>query len=117
LPPQVQTLLAAHEEPLTIIYPSAQGLAAGVCAQDGSVAARIAKHKFCTAITAALGCPIVSTSANISGNTAPTCLSCVDDDIKIRVDLIVDEQWEGCPTRRPSSIVQICEDGSIRKVR
>ncbi|GHT67125.1 threonylcarbamoyl-AMP synthase [Bacteroidia bacterium] len=115
--PQVKTLLQNAATPLTIIYPEGRGLAAGVCAANGSVAIRIPQHDGCKWIIDKLGRPLVSTSANLSGNASPAYFADVDDEVKQAVDAIVGKKWEGTPTRNPSSIVQIDSAGEIKTIR
>jgi L-threonylcarbamoyladenylate synthase len=117
IPPQVYGLLAHSKEPLTVVYPHGSGFAEGVCAADGSVAVRIPRHTFCKAIIEKLGYPLVSTSANLSGGAAPAYFADIADEVKAAVDLVVGEQWEGAPTRSPSHIVQLSENGEIKVIR
>ena len=70
--PRVETLLAYHARPLTIIYEESFGVASNVLAPDGSVAIRITQDVFCRELIKQLGKPIVSTSANQSGQPFPT---------------------------------------------
>ena len=79
-------LVEVNDAPMTIVYPGAQGLAPEVVAEDGSVGIRIPHHEFCEALIRRLRRPLVSTSANISGEPssasfreiAPEILEAVD---------------------------------------
>ena len=71
-------LVEVNDAPMTIIYPGAQLLAPNVVAEDGSVGIRIpldtednSPASFCRQLVRRLGKPLVSTSANISGEDAP----------------------------------------------
>ena len=75
-------LVEVNDAPMTIIYPGAQLLAPNVVAEDGSVGIRIpldtednSPASFCRQLVRRLGKPLVSTSANISGEDAPKCFS------------------------------------------
>lgn len=104
------------EKPLTIIYPDAQKLAPCVIAQDGSVGIRITKDPTCLQLIRSLKAPIVSTSANLSGENFPTCFDEIHPTIKERVACIVTERvTEKCIT--PSQIIKIDKDSSIKIIR
>ena len=71
-PPEVALQIAEFsEKPLTIVYDRGRSIAEGVASADGSVAVRVCNEPFCEALIDALRKPLVSTSANISGTTAP----------------------------------------------
>jgi L-threonylcarbamoyladenylate synthase len=104
------------EKPLTIIYPDAQKLAPSVIAQDGSVGIRITKDPICLQLIRSLKTPIVSTSANLSGEAFPTCFDEIHATIKEKVACIVTERLtEKCST--PSQIIKIGKDSSIKIIR
>ena len=64
-------LIELNEDPMTLIYPDAKNLAKNLIAEDGSIGIRITKDEFCKQLLFRFRRPIVSTSANISGSTAP----------------------------------------------
>ena len=64
-------LVEVNDAPMTIIYPGAQYLAPNVVAEDGSVGIRIPQNEFCVQLVRKLRRPLVSTSANISGEETP----------------------------------------------
>ena len=104
-------------KPLTIIYPNARHLAPNLIAEDGSVGIRITKEPFSNALCAQLKRPIVSTSANISGE--PTARY-----FKEIVRLILDHTDYVCLFRRddetphePSTIIKINADNSFKIIR
>ena len=76
-------------KPTTVIYEHALGLAENVCNEDGSVAIRICNDEFCRHIIKRFRKPIVSTSANISGELSPANFEQISDIIKQGVDYIV----------------------------
>jgi len=103
-------------KPLTIIYPKAKGLAASVIAEDGSVGIRLTKDPICIQLIRGLKKPIVSTSANLSGEAHPTCFSDVPAIIKEKVDAIVEERLKEKQIS-PSQIIKIGLDGSVKIIR
>ena len=66
---------------------------------------------------ARLGRPIVSTSANLTGEPAPAKLPEVAREILDGVDLVVSPRYEGKPTGRASAIILFNEDASFRIIR
>lgn len=103
-------------KPLTIIYPNAKGLAPSVVAEDGSVGIRITKDPICLALIRGIRKPLVSTSANISGESVPENFASIHPDIKSGVDAIVEERTEEICTT-PSQIIKIGLDGSVNIIR
>tara|TARA_B100001758_G_scaffold145627_1_gene125458 strand:- start:6652 stop:7194 length:543 start_codon:yes stop_codon:yes gene_type:complete len=102
--------------PTTIIYAKTKGLSKNLIAENGSAAIRIVKHKFCNRLIQKLGKPIVSTSANISGEPFPTQFSEISNEIKNNVDYIVNLQMNE-KMSNPSTILLINKDGNIKKIR
>lgn len=102
--------------PLTIIYPGARGLAPNILAEDSSVGIRITKDPLCLALIRGLKKPIVSTSANLSGEKTPVSFAEIHPEIKARVDAIVEERLdENCS--EPSQIIKIGRDNSVKIIR
>lgn len=109
-------LVDLSDKPLTIIYPDAQGLAPSVLAQDGSVGIRLTKDPICLSLIRSIKKPIVSTSANISGQQFPTNFESIDSRIKTKVDAIVDLRTNE-QLLTPSQIIKIGLDSSIQVIR
>ena len=103
-------------DPLTIIYPSAKGLAPSVLAKDGTVGIRITKDPICLKLIRSIRKPIVSTSANISGKAIPTSFKEIDAQIISSVDAVLEERMEEKMTT-PSKIIKIGIDGSVKVIR
>jgi len=117
VPPVTYDLIKSLDTPVTIIYPDAKNLAKNVIADDGSVAIRIASDKFCKQMIAGFGKPVVSTSANISGQPVPLAYSKISKEIKMNVDHIVDYNRDVVVQVRPSTIIKIEADGGFQIIR
>jgi L-threonylcarbamoyladenylate synthase len=103
-------------KPLTIIYPGATQLAPSVLAEDGSVGIRITQDPNCIKLIRSIRKPLVSTSANISGDPSPTCYDDVHQSIKDGVDAIIPlRQNEKMTT--PSQIIKIGVSGEVQIIR
>lgn len=103
--------------PLTAILPGATGLAANLIPDEGTLGVRIPDHAFCQRMLRAFGRPVVSTSANISGEATPARLQEVAREIIDGVDFVVNPRFEGHPTRKASSIIAFGEGGEVKIIR
>ncbi len=104
-------------KPLTIIYPGAKSLAANLVAEDGSIGIRITEEAFSKALCAGLRRPIVSTSANISGQPAAHYFGEISQPILEGVDYICHYRQDDCTPRQPSSIIKLQTNGTIQIIR
>ncbi len=105
--PRLETLLAYHTRPLTVIYDRTVGLPAAVKAPDGSVGIRVVQDEFCKALIAALGRPLLSTSANKSGQPFPPTFGAISSDILMNVDYVVKHRQDDKEPHEPSSIARL----------
>ena len=103
--------------PLTAILPGAAGVAPNLIPDEGTLGVRIPDHEFCRRILRALGRPVVSTSANISGQPTAVGLQDVAQEIVDGVDFVVNPRFEGKPTRKASSIIAFGEGGEVKIIR
>lgn len=111
-------LIQQYTKPLTIIYPKAKNLAKGVPAEDHSIGIRVTHDPFCKALIEEFGKPIVSTSANISGQETPYSFDKVSEKIKKSVDYVVNyRQEEVSGQMHPSTIIKMQNDGTFTLVR
>ena len=110
-------LVEVNDAPMTLIYPGAQYLAPNVIAEDGSVGIRIPMNDFCVELVRHLRKPLVSTSANISGEPTPENFSEVSEEIRGAVDYIVPKALEAGSTGRASQIMKVGLHGEIEIIR
>ena len=103
--------------PLTLILPGAAGVAANLIPEEGTLGVRIPDHEFCQGLLRRFGRPIVSTSANITGEPTPKRLPEIAREIVDGVDYVVNPRFEGRPTGKPSSIIAFTEDGGVKVIR
>ena len=138
IPEMAVQLVEVNDKPMTIIYPGAvvgpspvtsgavertlpkadrRCLAFNTVAEDGTVGIRIPMMDFCQQLVAKLGRPLVSTSANISGEPTPKKFAEISEQIKSSVDHIVDPSLERGSTGQSSSIIKVGLDYSIEIIR
>ena len=93
-------------------------VAANLPAVDGSLGVRMPRHAFCQEVIRRLGAPLVSTSANFSGQPSPATYNDIDAALKLRVDYCVPPLAEFISAEtRGSRIVKIGADGSKTVIR
>jgi L-threonylcarbamoyladenylate synthase len=117
IPDVAYDLIEYAENPLTIVYSNAKNLAPSVINEDGSVGIRVVKHAFCQQLIQRFRLPIVSTSANISGEPAPKNFSEVSQEIIDGVDYVVNLEQEASEEKTPSTIMKLSPDGLFTFIR
>ena len=121
-------LVEVNDAPMTLIYPGAiaggEGapgdrwhLAHNTVAEDGSVGIRIPLMDWCKQLVFKLGRPIVSTSANISGEPTPQRFSDIDPAIREAVDFVVPPSVDTQSTGKASQILKVGLKGEIEIIR
>ena len=118
-------LVEVNDAPMTIIYPGAicsetgdkWHLAASCEAADGTVGIRIPLAPWCKQLVFKLGRPLVSTSANISGEPTPQRFSDIPQEIKDAVDFVVPPSVDTASTGRASQILKVGLRGEIEIIR
>jgi len=113
---QVFDFLQQVKKPTTVIYENAIGLAENLIGEDGSIGIRICKEDFCRHLLKRFRKPIVSTSANISGEPAPKIFKEIPDLIKKEVDYIVTYRQDDTTINDPSSVVR-WQNGKLQILR
>ena len=134
VPEMAVQLVEVNDKPMTIIYPGAvvgfspdasgtlpkpdrRVLAFNTVAEDGTVGIRIPMMDFCRQLVFKLGRPLVSTSANISGEPTPKRFAEISDEIRNAVDHVADPALERGATGQSSSIIKVGLDYSIEIIR
>jgi L-threonylcarbamoyladenylate synthase len=110
-------LIDVADSPLTIIYPKAKNLAINLLAADGSIGIRITTEIFTQQLIRRFRKPVVSTSANISGQKSPQNFAGISDEIKRSVDFIVSYRRDDPSRSKPSAIIKLGAGGQIEIVR
>ena len=110
-------LIDAAKKPLTVIYQAVKGIAHNAIADDGSCAIRLPKDNFCQQLIQRLGKPLISTSANTSGNPTPQSFQDIEPSILSSVDYVVNLRQQEESKNTPSSIVLLKNNGEIKIIR
>ncbi len=109
--------LQEKENPTTVIYNGALGVAPKLIAEDGSIAIRLIKDEFCRHLIKRLRKPLVSTSANISGEMPPPYFKKIAPAILNAVDYIVNYRQDEMVPGKPSSLIRWNNDGTVTVIR
>ena len=107
-------LLDVAVEPLTIIYEGAFNLARELLGENDSVGIRIPHEEFCQQLCERFGKPIVSTSANVSGDKSPATFAAISDEIKQGVDYVVNYRQNETTPGKASNIILLRSDGTFQ---
>ena len=121
-------LVEVNDAPMTIIYPEARAgepgapgdrwhLAYNAVAEDGSVGIRIPLNDWCKELIFKLGRPLVSTSANVSGEPTPLRFSDIPQEIKEAVNFVVPPSVDTQSTGKASQILKVGLRGEIEIIR
>ncbi|MDP2088032.1 MAG: L-threonylcarbamoyladenylate synthase [Flavobacteriaceae bacterium] len=116
IPEVAYDIIELSENPITIIYDNPKGLAKNLVADDNSIAIRIPKNEFLIKLIQKFKKPIVSTSANISGDKSPLNFSEINPDLLKQVDYVVDLDREKVATKS-SSIIKLRSNGEVIIIR
>lgn len=115
--PEIAASVAIEsDKPLTIIYPDAFGVSNNLIYKDKSLGIRIVKDDFCQKLISQLRCPLVLTSANISGKKNLQFFSEINDELKKSVDYVVKWRQNEKIKATPASIIQFFDTSGRFKI-
>lgn len=117
VPSMAYEIIEMTEKPLTIIYPDARNLAPNLVAQDNSIGIRVTNETFSKKLCYRFQKPIVSTSANISGEPAAAIFSEISEEIKNAVDYIVKYRQNDKKKSSPSGIIKFKSGNVVEVIR
>ena len=110
-------LIESANRPLTLIYDEVKGIAPNAIAEDGSCGIRLTKDTFCQQLIQRLGKPIISTSANVSGEETPKDFRSISDTILKGVDFVVNYRQNEATSQKSSNIIKLKNNGEIKIIR
>jgi L-threonylcarbamoyladenylate synthase len=116
-PPDIIAIIESFDRPTTVIYDGALGFPDNVVNKDGSIAIRVTTDPFCKALIKRFRKPIISTSANLSGQPTPAIYKMIDNAIIEAVDHAVTYRQNDDTIRQPSRLVKIDDDGGMEILR
>jgi len=110
-------IIDLSEKPVTIVYENPRGLPKELLAEDGSIGIRLVKNDFCKKLITKLNKPLVSTSANFSGEKSPLKFSDISSEMIDLVDYAVEENRDVVSKYSGSSVIKIWSDNRIKVLR
>lgn len=116
VPEKAKKIISEAVKPTTIIYNNPRNFAQNLLAENGSIAIRITTSGFAHELITQFNKPIVSTSANISGEPSPKSFEEISEGILKGVDYIVNLP-DIKTDNRPSTIIKLNEDGTVQIIR
>ena len=117
VPEMAWEIMDLSEKPVTIIYDHPRNLPKELLAEDGSVGIRLVKNDFLKKLISKLNKPLVSTSANFSGEKSPMKFSDISQEIVDAVDFVVEENQDKVSEYSGSSIIRVWSDGRVKVIR
>ena len=117
IPEILWDLISSIDFPTTIIYPKAKNLAKNVIAADGSIAIRIISSGFTFKMLEEFGKPIVSTSANFTGENSPLMFKEITQALIERMDYVVEAERTNLHVTKASTIIKLKPNGDFEIIR
>jgi L-threonylcarbamoyladenylate synthase len=113
LHPKIETLLAYHERPVTVLYDAVEGLPELLKNQEGFIAIRLVKDPFCSQLINALGRPLAVSSANLFGESYPENFGQISSEILSNADYVVKVRQTGQESDAPSMWIKMSSKGEL----
>ena len=117
VPEMAWEIMDLSEKPVTIIYENPKGLPKEILAEDGSIGIRLVKDNYLKKLIGKLNKPLVSTSANLSGDKSPMKFSDINDEIINSVDAVAEENHDKISEYSGSSVIRMWNDGRVKMLR
>ena len=117
VPEMAWEIMDLSEKPVTIIYDNPKGLPKEILAEDGSIGIRLVKDNYLKKLIGKLNKPLVSTSANLSGDKSPMKFSDINDEIINSVDAVAEENHDKISEYSGYSVIRMWNDGRVKVLR
>lgn len=117
VPEMAWEIMDLSEKPVTIIYDNPKGLPNELLAEDGSIGIRLVNDDYLKKLIGKLNKPLVSTSANLSGQKSPMKFSDISEEILLSVDAVAEENHDKISEYSGSSVIRMWMDGRIKILR
>lgn len=117
IPDVAYDLIEYSERPMTIVYDRGVGVAPNLTAADGTLAVRVTAETFSQALCRRLGRPLVSTSANVSGQPTPAVFAEIDAAVLDAADYVCTTRRNDNQPHRSSTVMRLSADGQFKILR
>jgi L-threonylcarbamoyladenylate synthase len=109
-------IMDLSENPTTLVLDKPRNIAPNLIAADNTLAIRIVKEPFCFKLMERMKKPLVSTSANISGQPTPKSFKEISPEIIKGVDYVVNLHHDKI-AGKPSTIIKLTNDSQVKVIR
>ncbi|NRT15576.1 L-threonylcarbamoyladenylate synthase [Flavobacterium sp. 28A] len=116
IPEVAWQILDFSENPTTLVLDNPRNVATNLIATDKTLGVRIIKEPFCFKLLERMKKPLVSTSANISGQATPKSFKEINPEIIKGVDYVVNLQRDKI-AGKPSTIIKLTNDSQVKVIR
>lgn len=116
IPDVAWEILDLSEKPTTLILDNPRNVAANIIAEDKTLGVRLVKEPFCFKLMERMKRPLVSTSANVSGNVTPKTFKEISPEIIKGVDYVVNLHRDKV-CKNPSTIIKLSLDNQVKIIR
>lgn len=117
VPEVAEQLIEAAVDPVTVIYDRGRDVAPELLADDGSIGVRLTREPFSAGLCRAMRGPIVSTSANFSGEPTPLDFSSIDPELLGLTDYVCRSRRDEAPAPKASTVIKISAGGLFKILR
>ncbi|AYO58269.1 threonylcarbamoyl-AMP synthase [Chryseobacterium sp. 6424] len=117
VPEMAWDIMDLSDKPVTIVYDDPKGLPKELLAEDGSIGIRLVKDDYLKKLIGKLNKPLVSTSANLSGQKSPMQFSDISPEIISAVDAVAEENHDKISEYPGSSVIRMWMDGRVKVLR
>ncbi len=116
IPEVAWQIIDLSEKPTTLVLDSPRNVASNLIAPDKTLAIRLVKEPFCYKLLERMKKPLVSTSANISGQPTPKSFKEISPEIIKGVDYVVNLHRDKI-CQNPSTIIKLTNDSQVKIIR
>jgi L-threonylcarbamoyladenylate synthase len=116
IPEVAWQIIDLSEKPTTLILDKPRNVATNLIAADNTLGIRIVKEPFCFKLMEKMKKPLVSTSANISGQPSPIAFAAISPEIINGVDYVVNLHHDKI-AGKPSTIIKLTSDSQVKVIR
>ena len=116
IPEVAWQIIDLSENPTTLVLDKPRNVAPNLIAPDQTLGIRIVKEPFCFKLMEKMKKPLVSTSANISGQPTPKSFKEISPEIIKGVDYVVNLHHEKI-AGNPSTIIKLTNDLQVKVIR
>ncbi|APD07882.1 L-threonylcarbamoyladenylate synthase [Flavobacteriaceae bacterium UJ101] len=117
VPDTAWDIIDLSERPTTLVLDNPQNIASNLIAKDNSLGVRVTQDSFCKRLIQQLKAPLVSTSANISGEKSPQNFNEISPDILQGVDYIVNLRQNEKAQQKSSTVIKLRNNGEVKVLR